>query len=196
MFSTPHVLEDFFRHSKIARSDLDHYNLSAHFMREGQEVYLSAGQQLFALLITSVVSVVRPGGLLLIDEPELYLHPNLEIAFVRMLKGLLERFRAYAILATHSAIITREVPAECVQVVRAVDGNVPVVDRPSFQTFGADVSAIINYVFDNPLINLPFQQWLIERFGNYSFDELLQRSDLNEESITFLRNFQAQKGRG
>jgi predicted ATP-binding protein involved in virulence len=63
----------------------------------------------------------------------------------------LSQFGAFAIVATHSAIVTREVPRDRVQVIRIAQGNIPIIEHPSFQTFGADITRIINYVFDNPI---------------------------------------------
>jgi predicted ATPase len=161
------------------------------FIRAGEDVVLSPGQTLFVLLATAVVSVIRDESLLLIDEPELYLHPNLEVSFVRFLRRLLSLFRSYAVLATHSTIITREIPSQCVHVLRVGIDRVPTCEPPAFETFGADITRIANYVFDDPLVDLPYQEFLIRQFGERQFQELVESSEpLNLESLAFLRNRQ------
>ena len=70
-----------------ALKDLDQYLFEVQFDKNSDERFLSPGQTLFAFLVCAVISVVRQNGLILIDEPELYLHPNLEIAFVCLLKS-------------------------------------------------------------------------------------------------------------
>jgi energy-coupling factor transporter ATP-binding protein EcfA2 len=93
------------------------------FFKDEQPLELSSGQRLFAYVVLNVLGAIRRNILLLIDEPELFLHPTLEIQFIDMLKSILSRFNSKALLATHSVVTVREVPADCVHVFeRTADG--------------------------------------------------------------------------
>ncbi|HZZ65160.1 MAG TPA: AAA family ATPase, partial [Candidatus Baltobacteraceae bacterium] len=169
--------------------ELERPQFEMEFRKGDREVDTSAGQMVFALKVIALLATLSTESLLIIDEPESFLHPNLEIAFVRMLKTLLTAFHSYAIIATHSPIIVREVPSECVQVLRILQGRIPIAANPPFQVFGSDITKITNFVFDNPIIDLPYQQTLLAEYGDQPYSELLERStELNMESIAFLRN--------
>ena len=56
------------------------------FFKGAQPVMLSSGQQLFSYIVTNILGAIKRNSLILVDEPELFLHPTLEIQFVEMLK--------------------------------------------------------------------------------------------------------------
>lgn len=107
------------------------------FFLEGQPIELSSGQRLFAYIVINILGAIRRNSLILVDGPELFLHPTLEIQFVDMLKTILSRFNSKALLATHSVVTVREIPSECVHVFEKTDDDV-VLNHPPFQTFGGD----------------------------------------------------------
>lgn len=160
------------------------------FQKEGVAMHLSAGQQIFAFIATNIASAISWESLILIDEPELYLHPNLEITFVKMIKALLSQFSSFAVLATHSLVVTREIPRTQVHVVKVGDG-IPSVSHPSFQTFGADLTAIGNYVFDNAFQSEAYKEFLTDAARNAkSLDDIPEslRDELNLSSKVFLKS--------
>ncbi|ENV73250.1 hypothetical protein F946_01140 [Acinetobacter johnsonii ANC 3681] len=67
-----------------------------------------------------------------------------------MLKHLLKDLNSFAIIATHSSIITREVDREAVNVLRRIN-NFTSITKPSIQTYGADLESIISEVFEDDL---------------------------------------------
>ena len=111
------------------------------FMKDGKPIQLSSGQKLFSFIVINILGAIRRDSLILIDEPELFLHPSLEIRFVGMLKRILQHFNSKALMATHSVVTVREVPSDCVHVFVRTDEGL-VVKRPPFQTFGGDVQRI------------------------------------------------------
>lgn len=110
---------------------------------------MSAGQKMFVLIAANICAVIQPGSLLLVDEPELYLHPNLECTYIRMIKTILQLFEANAIVATHSVFVVREVPSRCVTVLKETDSGEVVATLAQINTFGGDLNLIADYVFDN-----------------------------------------------
>lgn len=79
------------------------------FIYQDTPCLLSSGQKLFSYIVINVLGELRKNSLVVVDEPELFLHPTLEIAFVSLLKRVLDPFNSKAVLATHSLSIVREV---------------------------------------------------------------------------------------
>lgn len=154
------------------------------FFREGKQIRLSSGQRLFAYIVINILGAIRRNSLILVDEPELFLHPTLEIQFVSMLKSVLKRFSSKAVLATHSVVTVREVPEDCVHVFQRDEiGELHLV-KPPFQTFGGDHQRISSYVFGDNSVSKPFEEWIDEKLKEYgSAEALLERlsGQLNEE---------------
>ncbi|HDS5355516.1 AAA family ATPase [Enterobacter kobei] len=132
------------------------YHAGAVFLNNGKEIKLSSGQQIYSFMIPSIVSEIQDETLVIIDEPELYLHPALEIGLIEMLKNILKQRKSYAIIATHSSLIAREVQSNCVHVLKeATFGTM--IDRPNIETYGESLEEIIGEVFDDYSIKKPYQ---------------------------------------
>ena len=74
------------------------------FIKDSQPIELSSGQKLFSFIVINILGAIRRDSLILIDEPELFLHPTLEIRFIGMLKRILQHFNSKALMATHSVV--------------------------------------------------------------------------------------------
>lgn len=155
------------------------------FFHDGQPLELSSGQRLFAYIVINILGAIRRNSLILVDEPELFLHPTLEIQFVDMLKTILSRFHSKALLATHSVVTVREVPSDCVHVFEKTEDDI-VLRHPPFQTFGGDFQRISSYVFGDRAVSKPFEAWLRKQYDELGgADALLAqlKGQLNEEMI-------------
>lgn len=114
---------------------------------ESGDYELSSGEISFLTFAAQVCLDVENGSLLLVDEPETHLHPQLISGFIALLDHLLRTTGSVAILATHSVFVVREVFRKQVIVLRrSPDGDVLAV-RPTLRTFGADPGAISYFVF-------------------------------------------------
>ncbi|EGF3753319.1 AAA family ATPase [Salmonella enterica] len=155
------------------------------FIKNSNIVPLSSGQRLFAYIVVNVVASIRDNSLIVIDEPELFLHPTLEIEFVGLLKKILKPFRSKAILATHSLSITREVPSRCVHIFHDEGEGLEILPPP-FETFGGNVQRISSYIFGDKSISKPFDEWLeLQLKGIGDPEKLIEMLDeeINEEMI-------------
>jgi hypothetical protein len=160
------------------------------FFLEGEPIELSSGQRLFAYIVINILGAIRRNSLILVDEPELFLHPTLEIQFINMLKEILVDFNSKALMATHSEVTVREVPADCVHVFQRTDDGL-VINRPPFQTFGADVQRISSYVFGDNAISKPFERWITSKYQELgSADALIEAlgDELNEELLVQIKS--------
>jgi len=143
---------------------------------------LSSGQRLFTYIVINVVGELRENSLVVIDEPELFLHPTLEIEFVSLLKLVLKPFKSKAILATHSLSVVREVPSNCVHIFRDEGHGLDVI-KPPFETFGGDMQRISSYVFGDKSVTKPYEDLLVELIGKYTPEQLIDLlgDEINEE---------------
>lgn len=159
------------------------------FFKDGEPIWLSSGQQLFAYIVINILGAIRRNSLILIDEPELFLHPTLEIQFVNMLKMILLRFNSKALLATHSVVTVREIPSDCVHVFEKTEDGLS-IKHPPFQTFGGDVQRISSYVFGDKSISKPFESWIRTQLASFnSPNEFIEAmgDELNEELIVQIK---------
>jgi predicted ATPase len=158
------------------------------FFRGGQPIKLSSGQRLFSFVVINILGVIRRDSLILIDEPELFLHPSLEIQFIDLLKQILAQFNSKALLATHSVVTVREVPAACVHVFQRTDDGL-VIKHPPFQTFGADMQRISSYVFGDQSVSKPFERWIKHKLQDSDPETLIEQlgDELNEELVIQIR---------
>lgn len=155
------------------------------FIKDGNIKSLSSGQRLFMYIVINVVGSIREHSLIVIDEPELFLHPTLEIEFVSLLKSVLKPFKSKAVLATHSLSVVREVPSNCVHIFRD-EGNGLEIIPPPFETFGGSFQRISSYVFGDKSISKPFDDWLKELIEKEPDAEKLIESlgdEVNEQLI-------------
>lgn len=152
------------------------------FIKDKNLCSLSSGQRLFTYIVINVVGELKDNSLVVIDEPELFLHPTLEIEFIALLKAVLKPFKSKAILATHSLAVVREVPSRCVHIFRDEGYGLDIVSPP-FETFGGDMQRISSYVFGDKSVTKPFDDWLEEKVKEFSSDELISLLDgqINEE---------------
>lgn len=115
---------------------------------------MSSGQLSFFRFALHVCLFVENGTLVLLDEPETHLHPNLISEFVILLDKLLSETGSIAIISTHSAYFVREVLRSQVQILRSSEtktGNKITCEPPRLGTFGSNVGAISHFVFDDNL---------------------------------------------
>lgn len=154
--------------------------------RGGRVLEMSSGQRLFSYLVINLLGSIRRNSLLIIDEPELFLHPTLETALITMLKSILKRYDSKAIIATHSLVVVREVPRDCVHVFEPTEDGL-LIKQPPFQTFGGDIQRISSYVFGDNSISKPFERWIEDAAeaagGRKQLLAQLPKEDLNEELL-------------
>jgi predicted ATPase len=109
---------------------------------------MSSGHYYVALLLTDIVANLLKDSVLLIDEPELYLHPNMVSGLMRAIEELLNHtyFDSYAIVATHSPIVVQELLGRSVRIFSRI-GNEPHCLPLDFESFGENLTTLVNQVF-------------------------------------------------
>ncbi len=76
---------------------------------------LSSGERQLLLLLVEISRRIKPGGIVMIDEPEISLHPAWQRGLMAALDKIIEQYNAQVILATHSLeIATSVMPHEVI----------------------------------------------------------------------------------
>lgn len=134
---------------------------------------LSSGQNIILSIITDVFVNIQPESLILFDEPEIHLHPNLVSSLMRALYKLLEEFNSYAVIATHSPLIVQEIPSNFIKVLDR-EGTIPRVRNLGIESFGENLTTITVDVFqtDRELSN--YQEYLAKMAKEHSYEEILK----------------------
>ncbi|MBF6218042.1 AAA family ATPase [Nocardia abscessus] len=94
-----------------------------------------AGSGEFAVIrLVSLISNCSDNSLLLLDEPEVSLHPGAQSRLVRFLVEIAKRRRLQIVIATHSPIIVNSLPPEAIKVLdrRSHDGKVVLRAQKSY----------------------------------------------------------------
>lgn len=126
--------------------DTDKYKLNEDVLQT-QISIMSSGQLHIFNLLTFIYAHIKLTSLLVVDEPEVHLHPQIVVVFMAMLGKILKRFRSFAVIATHSPLVVREIIGENVYLMKTVDGDIPNVGKVPFETFGADASELYRNIF-------------------------------------------------
>lgn len=106
----------------------------------------STGQKIVMQIVASLVAHIAPRSLVLLDEPEMHLHPPLLATLMHVVRHLLDRRKAFAIIATHSPVILQETLARHIYIVRR-DEAITAISRPTIETFGENVGLLTSEVF-------------------------------------------------
>jgi ABC-type multidrug transport system ATPase subunit len=122
---------------------------------------LSAGQRIVLAASCELVRHVGDRTLVMMDEPEIHLHPQLLSSLVAWTVDLLEETDSFAVVATHSPSVVQQVRASSVHVLKR-SGTVPHIVRPAIETFGANLTEIAHEVFE-------------DREGDRSYQDVLER---------------------
>jgi predicted ATP-binding protein involved in virulence len=86
--------------------------------------------------------------LILFDEPENHLHPDIFSLFLNAMTLLVEKFKSYAVYSTHAPLVLQQTLARQVRVFRRI-GNVPSITPLKMESFGANLTSITQEVFES-----------------------------------------------
>ncbi|MEX0134976.1 AAA family ATPase [Bacillus nitratireducens] len=167
----------------INSSNILNFDLERDFNYEKffSEIF-SSGQSIFISMLCRLLSEIEDGSLIFLDEPELYLHPNGIANLARIYYGILEQFKSYAILCTHSPILIQEIPSKYVRKMSIIDTDTINYTRPNIETFGTNISEITTEIFnvlDNESL---YRSQLIKWAKELTEDEILK---LFDNSLSF-----------
>lgn len=113
---------------------------------EKTENIFSSGQNIIFQFITRFIESIEYNSLLIFDEPETHLHPNIAGRLIRTINNILEDYNSFCILSTHSPVIVQEIPSKYIRIFDRQD-NYPLIYNPIIECFGENLSIISNSIF-------------------------------------------------
>lgn len=143
--------------------------------------YLSSGEFILLYVITSIVAKIRLGSLLLFDEPETHLHPNAVSQLMSTIFEILQQFDSFAIIATHSPLVIREVQSSSVRVIDRY-GSSCYVRNINQECLGGDLSELTREVFGTEDDQLYYKKLINTlKHRNYSSAQIIK--ELTSENV-------------
>lgn len=115
------------------------------FNQRTEDIF-SSGQKIIFHFITRFLSIIDDHSLLIFDEPETHLHPNIAGRLLRTINSILDEYSSYCIISTHSPIIIQEIPSMFIRIFDRYE-NFPLIYKPTIECFGENLSNISNSIF-------------------------------------------------
>ena len=159
------MLEDLFENGSVFK-----YNVYKDYYGK-----MSSGQTMLTNLIIDITANVRSNCLIMIDEPEVHLHPNAITQIINVVNLVCERFSSCCIMATHSPLVIQSLLSRNVLIMeRDVDG-MPVVRQMRVESLGENLTTINEEIFSNGQRDKYYRR-LIEKAveGKESMEQVLQ----------------------
>ena len=136
---------------------------------------MSSGQTMLTNLIIDITANVRSNCLIMIDEPEVHLHPNAITQIINVVNLVCERFSSCCIMATHSPLVIQSLLSRNVLIMeRDIDG-MPIVRQMRVESLGENLTTINEEIFSNGQSDKYYRR-LIEKAveGKKSTEEVLK----------------------
>lgn len=130
---------------------------------------MSSGETIFVYALTEIIANIRYDSLIMLDEPEQHLHPHAITKLLRAIYKVLDKFQSYAIIATHSPLVIREMVSDNVLVFSRED-NFLNVAKIGVESFGEDISVLTDVVFKNMNDEKRYEYVVRELSGRYGDD--------------------------
>lgn len=109
----------------------------------------STGELNLIFTISSISGEIEDNSLILIDEPELSLHPEWQINFLSLLKSAFCKYKkCHFIIATHSPSITSSIPDNNAYIVSLGSGDAKLMTSDKYHSRSADF--LLAKVFNSP----------------------------------------------
>lgn len=136
---------------------------------------LSSGQKIMLLTLSKLISKVREKTLVLVDEPELFLHPSLAKSYIRAIIQIITRMNGIGVIATHNPLILQELQTECVKITIRKDNNFSFRELKDLgiNSYGENANILNNIVFGIDIQNTGYYQYL----KSLNINELLSKSE-------------------
>ena len=134
----------------------------------------SSGQKIVILSIIRLILKVREKSLVLIDEPELFLHPSLVKSYVRSIIEIITKMNGICVMATHNSLILQELQTNCVVItsIHNKEYRLTTLSNKGINSYGENANILNNVVFGIDVQNTGYYQYL----NSLSIEELHKKS--------------------
>ena len=136
---------------------------------------MSSGQTMLTNLIIDITANVRSNCLIMIDEPEVHLHPNAITQIINVVNLVCESFSSCCIMATHSPLVIQSLLSRNVLIMeRDIDG-MPAVRQMRVESLGENLTTINEEIFSNGQRDKYYRRLIKKAVtGKESMDQVLQ----------------------
>lgn len=149
--------------------------LAVSFRSGNEKTTLSSGQSTFLVKLLSILMTIETNSLVIIEEPENFLHPSLLTNLMKILKKILIQTNSCSIISTHSPLVLRELPKDQVTIFNR-HNNITSNRSPSIETFGADATELYQESFSDLESSAAYRESIYEiAKSENSVDVLLQK---------------------
>jgi len=112
----------------------------------------SSGESHLLTSLHGIVANIENNSLLIIDEPEVSLHPNWQVDYIDILKSLLDSYTGVnAVISSHSHLLVSSLKNEesrITSIKRNSEKSEIEIDELDFETYGWDPESILYNVFE------------------------------------------------
>lgn len=160
---------------------------------------LSSGYKIVLITLITLIAKVKEQSILLIDEPELFLHPPLVLSFVNEINRILTQKNGFTLMVTHSPVVIQEIPLECVYRINRSNSVVKLLklneENIEFETYGGNISEITTGIFGLELQKTGFYKKITDCYysdGDKDYYKTLNLFDNNigREGRILIRNLE------
>jgi len=147
---------------------------------------LSSGQKSIFTLIFLVITSELQNGLLMIDEPEIHLHPRLQKKYFELLKDFSEKYNLQSILVTHSPVFIDEKTIKNTYRFYIENGETKIIKPEGITSSEEDLIRFLSYTNSSKIF---FTNKVVIVEGDtdsYFFTYLLSNHLQNNQEIEFL----------
>jgi predicted ATPase len=139
---------------------------------------LSTGEQQLFIKALNLKMMALKNSLILIDEPELSLHPNWQNHILRVYQNIANQGDNQLIVATHSPQIISSTPNQSLRILIKNGKNLEVKQVDS--TYGVEIEAVLQDLMGTKYLRTPLIAKEINRMWNY-----LNSGDLNNFELIY-----------
>lgn len=170
---------------------------------------ISSGEYSFLFSMINLISYIESDSLIIVDEPEISLHPNWQIEYMNNLEEIFENYNSsHFIFATHSHFMISNIKSELSSVIKISDKGIR-NNRNSYygwspenvlynifnmtttrnHYFEMDIRKLINFISKNNSDNIEEIKDLVEKLEIFDFDNSDPLNELILEAKNFIKKF-------
>jgi len=144
----------------------------------------SSGELSLLFTMSSIAGEIQNGSLILIDEPEISLHPKWQLDFLPLLTDIFSSYKScHFIIATHSPNIISALPSDDAYIVNIENSEANLMPAKMYHNRSADFQ--LARVFDSPGNN---NEYLLSQVIEV-LDELCKSKELDNDSFSSRANW-------
>lgn len=140
---------------------------------------LSSGHSVIYKLLLNLLLYIEKGTLVIIDELEVHLHPNIASRLMRILRNTIKHHDGHSIMTTHSPIILQQIPSVSVRKIGR-NYNHLFIEKLNFECFGANLTEISQEVFEVSNEDEDYKSILSEIVNQMTKDRLDVEVEVNK----------------